>query len=345
MQRAPNAGLGLVVTLGLVAGQYAAYTFITPFLAKADHAGPRVVSVLLLVFGIGGLIGNFGVVRLLSRRLKATVMGMAATLAVATAAIPVIGAWRPAAVVALGVWGCSRRWPCSDSDCSPARRHPAARPVVPQPRGCQRRPGDPDREADLSRSLRHRARDQPGAGGTAARSGQRRSSNAPAVQLRGLFSDDGVPLHNYASYLGVADLAAAAVRAGRRTEGRDVIERALGPLHGRASPRLEQLVARARGIFADPSTAEAGFPFTAHGQLAPLQVLSQARGRRPPPAARRDRPPRHVSRSTRRRRKRASALDVAFNQSRRRRPGAVFCRRARMRFCRPAPMPHAGRER
>ena len=186
MQRAPNAGLGLVVTLGLVAGQYASYTFITPFLAKADHAGPGVVSVLLLVFGIGGLIGNFGVVRLLSRRLKATVVGMAATLAVATAVMPVVGAWRPAAVVTLGVWGlaygamtvamqtwvftaddrdlgqgqrcirrysrrrsrsapcwaasssassaiegrsgparCSRRSPCSDSGCSPARQRPA----------------------------------------------------------------------------------------------------------------------------------------------------------------------------------------------------------------------------
>jgi hypothetical protein len=31
------------------------------------------------------------------------------------------------------------------------------------------------------------------------------------TQLRGLFSEDGTPLHNYASYLGVADLAAAAV--------------------------------------------------------------------------------------------------------------------------------------
>ena len=103
--RAPNARLGLVVTLGLVAGQYAAYTFITPFLATAGHAGPRVISVLLLVFGIGGLIGNFGVVRLLSRRLKATVAGMAATLAVATAVMPAAGTWRPAAVVVLGVWG------------------------------------------------------------------------------------------------------------------------------------------------------------------------------------------------------------------------------------------------
>jgi predicted MFS family arabinose efflux permease len=44
--RAPNARLGLVVTLGLVAGQYAAYTFITPFLAKADHAGPQLRDVI-----------------------------------------------------------------------------------------------------------------------------------------------------------------------------------------------------------------------------------------------------------------------------------------------------------
>jgi hypothetical protein len=55
------------------------------------------------------------------------------------------------------------------------------------------------------------------------------------TQLRGLFSDDGTPLHNYASYLGVADLAAAAVRADRRIEGQDVLERALGSLHGIAS--------------------------------------------------------------------------------------------------------------
>jgi DNA-binding CsgD family transcriptional regulator/tetratricopeptide (TPR) repeat protein len=79
------------------------------------------------------------------------------------------------------------------------------------------------------------------------------------TQLRGLFSDDGTPLHNYASYLGVADLAAAAVRADRRIEGCDVIERALSRLNGIASPRLEQLIARARGILADPSNSEAHF--------------------------------------------------------------------------------------
>ena len=79
------------------------------------------------------------------------------------------------------------------------------------------------------------------------------------TQLRGLFSEDGTPLHNYASYLGVADIAAAAVRADRRMEGQDVLERALSRLDGMASPRLEQLIARARGILAGPEGAEAHF--------------------------------------------------------------------------------------
>jgi hypothetical protein len=79
------------------------------------------------------------------------------------------------------------------------------------------------------------------------------------TQLSGLFSEDGVPLHNYASYLGVADLAAAAVRADRRMEGSDLIEQAIGRIDGRASARLEQLIARARGILAGPDAAEAHF--------------------------------------------------------------------------------------
>jgi DNA-binding CsgD family transcriptional regulator/tetratricopeptide (TPR) repeat protein len=78
-------------------------------------------------------------------------------------------------------------------------------------------------------------------------------------QLRQLFSEEGAPVHNIFSYLGVADLAAAAVRADRRLEGRDVLDRALRHLSGPASPRLEQLIARARAILADPAKAGAHF--------------------------------------------------------------------------------------
>jgi len=57
----------------------------------------------------------------------------------------------------------------------------------------------------------------------------------------------------------VADLAAAAVRAGWRMEGQHVLEQALSHLDGTASPRLEQLIARARGLLADPGKSGACF--------------------------------------------------------------------------------------
>ena len=79
------------------------------------------------------------------------------------------------------------------------------------------------------------------------------------TELRAQFSEDGTPVHNIFSYLSVADIAAAAVRADRRVEGQDVLERALSHLDGVASPRLEQLIARAHAVLADPSTAEAHF--------------------------------------------------------------------------------------
>lgn len=75
--------------------------------------------------------------------------------------------------------------------------------------------------------------------------------------LRGLFSDDGVALHDHASHLAVADLALAAARSGHRLEGREILKRiavADGQPDSRRSPRLGQLSARAKGILADPAT-------------------------------------------------------------------------------------------
>jgi DNA-binding CsgD family transcriptional regulator/tetratricopeptide (TPR) repeat protein len=78
-------------------------------------------------------------------------------------------------------------------------------------------------------------------------------------QLRQLFSEEGAPVHNVFSYLGVADIADAAVRADRRMEGQRVLDRGIGHLGGTVSPRLEQLIARARGILAGPAGAGAHF--------------------------------------------------------------------------------------
>jgi hypothetical protein len=73
-----------------------------------------------------------------------------------------------------------------------------------------------------------------------------------------LFSEDGTPLHNYASYLGVADLAAAAVRADRQMERQDVLEQALSRLDGRvvlfAIPQLTNEARRASARLEQPLT-------------------------------------------------------------------------------------------
>ncbi|WP_305016651.1 CoA transferase subunit A, partial [Amycolatopsis sp. WAC 04182] len=73
------------------------------------------------------------------------------------------------------------------------------------------------------------------------------------------FTADGAPVHYHASYPALADLAAAAVRCGRRAEAAAIIERTAADLAGNASPRLHALISRARGLLADPGDAEPHF--------------------------------------------------------------------------------------
>jgi DNA-binding CsgD family transcriptional regulator len=79
------------------------------------------------------------------------------------------------------------------------------------------------------------------------------------AQLSQLFDADGEPLHYHVSYLGLADLATAAVRAERQLEARNLAELALARLEPAPGPRLRQLAARARGVLAEPASAEAHF--------------------------------------------------------------------------------------
>ncbi|WP_078884076.1 helix-turn-helix transcriptional regulator [Streptomyces sp. NRRL S-340] len=78
-------------------------------------------------------------------------------------------------------------------------------------------------------------------------------------QLRTVFTADGAPAHYHASYPAVADLAAAAVRCGRRGEAAAIVERCARSLGEDASPRLRALISRARGLLAGPGDAEPHF--------------------------------------------------------------------------------------
>ncbi|WP_345538221.1 helix-turn-helix transcriptional regulator [Phytohabitans rumicis] len=78
-------------------------------------------------------------------------------------------------------------------------------------------------------------------------------------QLRMLFHADGTPVHFHASCYGLAGLAAAAARTGRRDRARQVVDLVAARLDGTASPRLALLVERGRALLADPDAAERHF--------------------------------------------------------------------------------------
>ncbi|ATL33080.1 AAA family ATPase [Streptomyces formicae] len=98
-------------------------------------------------------------------------------------------------------------------------------------------------------------------------------------QLRKIFTAEGDPVHYHASYPALADLAAAAVRGGRREEAGKLVERAAHALADDASPRLRALIERARGLLADPVAAEPHFraaladPVLAHWPFEYAQTL------------------------------------------------------------------------
>jgi DNA-binding CsgD family transcriptional regulator len=98
-------------------------------------------------------------------------------------------------------------------------------------------------------------------------------------QLRTAFTADGTPVHYHASYAVLADLAAAAVRSGHRQEASEIVEIAARDRGEGVSPRLRALLHRARGLLADPGSAEPHFraalddPFTEHWPFERAQAL------------------------------------------------------------------------
>lgn len=89
---APRAGLAVLTTLAQMAAQFATYALIAPFLIERIGASPAWVAPALLVFGIGGILGNLLAGRLADRigadRTLAASFWSLAVVFVALAAVP-----------------------------------------------------------------------------------------------------------------------------------------------------------------------------------------------------------------------------------------------------------------
>jgi predicted MFS family arabinose efflux permease len=96
----------LAVTL-YVLGHFAAYTFIRPFAEESSAVTPAFISVLLVLYGIGGAAGNFLAGYTVTRNPRVSFIAACAGLVAAMLLLLTIGHTRPGLVVAVVLWGVS----------------------------------------------------------------------------------------------------------------------------------------------------------------------------------------------------------------------------------------------
>jgi predicted MFS family arabinose efflux permease len=103
--RNPALVAGIVATALLVAGHYGAYTFVSPALLDISGVGSGTIGVLLLGYGVLGMVANVIAGRRAARSPGRTAAVIAVVLGATLAIFPIVGAspWSGAAL--LMVWG------------------------------------------------------------------------------------------------------------------------------------------------------------------------------------------------------------------------------------------------
>ncbi|MFG3439399.1 MFS transporter [Nonomuraea sp. NPDC047897] len=103
--RTPSVRAGIVLTLLLITGQFAAYTYLRPILQEIAGIPPNSISLMLLAYGVAGVVGNFVAGSQVTRHPRGTLLGIGVTLTAVTSLLAAYGAGAATAVLAVIVWG------------------------------------------------------------------------------------------------------------------------------------------------------------------------------------------------------------------------------------------------
>ncbi|APE32930.1 MFS transporter [Nocardia mangyaensis] len=103
--RSPGVALGLIGVVAVIGGHFAGYTYVRPALDELLGAGPTVIPVLLALFGIGGLIGNFVLGSLADRHLGILLVAVPFTIGLSLVAIIASGPVPALGYFAVVLWG------------------------------------------------------------------------------------------------------------------------------------------------------------------------------------------------------------------------------------------------
>jgi predicted MFS family arabinose efflux permease len=103
--RHADVRLGLLTVAFVIAGHFAAYTYVTPFLKQNADISPGFLSTMLLAYGVAGIVGNFAGGAAAARHLRRTVIGVVALLAGAIALLPTFREHLAGVIILLVAWG------------------------------------------------------------------------------------------------------------------------------------------------------------------------------------------------------------------------------------------------
>ncbi|MFE9575619.1 MFS transporter [Nocardia sp. NPDC006044] len=103
--RGIDVRFALLTTFLVVLAHFAAYTYVTPFLEQVPRLGPGTITVLLLIYGTAGILGNFLGGAAIVRRPHAAFGCAAAMSAGAMLLLPVFGRFDAGVIVLLIIWG------------------------------------------------------------------------------------------------------------------------------------------------------------------------------------------------------------------------------------------------
>ncbi|NUR26260.1 MAG: MFS transporter [Catenulispora sp.] len=102
-----NARLRMVMATVVlyVLGHFGAYTFVRPFMEKSSSASTAFVTGLLMVYGLGGAIGNFLAGSTATKSLRSSYLAARAGLVLSLLLLPTLGRSHVGAFAALALWG------------------------------------------------------------------------------------------------------------------------------------------------------------------------------------------------------------------------------------------------
>lgn len=101
----PAVITGLIVVVLLVTAHFAAYTYVRPVLENQTGFLANAIALLLLLYGLFGLVGNFAAGAAAGRNPRLTVLLLAAGITIAIVILAKFGTHALAAGAAIALWG------------------------------------------------------------------------------------------------------------------------------------------------------------------------------------------------------------------------------------------------